>query len=327
MDGPDGVAQVVERQQPADLPRTSARSRPRAWRSRRPPRRRRARSLAHSSSSPGCVFTPTAIWLAIVPDGTNRAASLPSSSAVRASSTLDRRVVAEDVVADLRLGHRPAHRRALASSPCRTVSRWAVVASALPLTGRGWAAESLPSQDCRIGPALVAQPRRAPGSLSPPCENGGLSLSPPCEGGARGGGPGVINYSVFKVRGPVPAQSFTGFSKKSGDGPGTIHHPRTTLCRKRRCDSNPADPTPLRVRSNRPKAIRFFAGAWCVSIKDKDTHRKMTDFGFRACSRPKAAVHPRILEAWTRRRLSLGAKPSGKASRRPPRSASIKQKG
>ena len=31
------------------------------------------------------MFTPTAIWLAIVPEGTNSAASLPSSSAVRAS--------------------------------------------------------------------------------------------------------------------------------------------------------------------------------------------------------------------------------------------------
>ena len=51
-----------------------------------------------------------AIWLAIVPDGTNRAASLPSSSAVRRSSAVDGRVLAVDVVADLGLGHRPAHR-------------------------------------------------------------------------------------------------------------------------------------------------------------------------------------------------------------------------
>ena len=108
---PDGVAQVVERRESRRRPRTSAPSRPRAGRSRRLPRRRRATSTRTSSSSPGCVFTPTAIWLAIVPDGTNSAASLPSSSAVLRLEQLDGRVVAEDVVADLRLGHRPPHRR------------------------------------------------------------------------------------------------------------------------------------------------------------------------------------------------------------------------
>ena len=68
--------------------RTSARSRPRAGRSRRLPRRRRATSTSTSSSSPGWVFTPTPIWLAIVPEGTKTAASLPSSSAVLASRSL-----------------------------------------------------------------------------------------------------------------------------------------------------------------------------------------------------------------------------------------------
>ena len=66
----------------------SAPSRPRAGRSRPLPRRRRATSASQSSSSPGPAWTPTAIWLAIVPDGTNSAASLPSSSAVRRSRAL-----------------------------------------------------------------------------------------------------------------------------------------------------------------------------------------------------------------------------------------------
>src|SRR5262249_9049801 len=40
------------------------------------------------NSSPGCVWTLMPIWLDIVPDGTNRAASLPSSAATRSSKRL-----------------------------------------------------------------------------------------------------------------------------------------------------------------------------------------------------------------------------------------------
>src|SRR5262245_59253488 len=38
---------------------------------------------SHSNSSPGCVWTLTQIWLDMVPDGTNRAASFPSKAATR----------------------------------------------------------------------------------------------------------------------------------------------------------------------------------------------------------------------------------------------------
>src|SRR3954471_14257567 len=43
---------------------------------------------SQSSSSPGWVWTLTAIWFDIVPDGTNRAASLPSRAATVSSSLL-----------------------------------------------------------------------------------------------------------------------------------------------------------------------------------------------------------------------------------------------
>src|SRR6266511_4529012 len=43
---------------------------------------------SQSSSSPGCVWARTQVWFDIVPDGTNRAASLPSSAATRCSSRL-----------------------------------------------------------------------------------------------------------------------------------------------------------------------------------------------------------------------------------------------
>src|SRR6516165_582789 len=43
---------------------------------------------SHSISSPGRVWTLTAIWFDIVPDGTNTAASLPSRSATTSSSRL-----------------------------------------------------------------------------------------------------------------------------------------------------------------------------------------------------------------------------------------------
>ncbi len=91
---------------------------------------------AQSSSSPGCVFTPTPIWLAIVPEGTNTAASLPSSSAVRASRSLTVGSSPIDVVADLRLGHRPPHRRESAWSPCRNESRSEVGASSCSLAAK-----------------------------------------------------------------------------------------------------------------------------------------------------------------------------------------------
>ena len=45
----------------------------------------------------------------IEPLATKRPASLPSSSAARFLEGVDGRVVAEDVVADLGVGHRPAH--------------------------------------------------------------------------------------------------------------------------------------------------------------------------------------------------------------------------
>ena len=61
------------------------------------------------TSSPGRVSSFSAIWLAIVPLGTNSAASLPSSSAIRCLQPVDRRVLAILVVADRRLGHRPPH--------------------------------------------------------------------------------------------------------------------------------------------------------------------------------------------------------------------------
>src|SRR5213594_2123508 len=39
--------------------------------------------VSQSNSSPGCVCARTQIWFDMVPDGTNRAASLPSSAATR----------------------------------------------------------------------------------------------------------------------------------------------------------------------------------------------------------------------------------------------------
>ena len=53
-----------------------------------------------------------------MPDATNRPASLPRSSAARALEGVDRRVVAEDVVAELGIGHR----RRIAGDGCVTVS-------------------------------------------------------------------------------------------------------------------------------------------------------------------------------------------------------------
>ena len=63
------------------------------------------------NSSPGWQWTRTPIWFDIVPEGTNSAASLPSISASRSCSAVDRRVFAEDVVADFGLGHGRPHGR------------------------------------------------------------------------------------------------------------------------------------------------------------------------------------------------------------------------
>ena len=54
--------------------------------------------------------TRSATWLAIVPDGTNSAASLPTRSAKRCLEAVDGGVLAEAVVAHLGLGHGPPHR-------------------------------------------------------------------------------------------------------------------------------------------------------------------------------------------------------------------------
>ena len=78
---------------------------------RRPRRRRRAGGRRRRPASPGRVSSRRASWLAMVPDGTNTAASLPTRSAKRLLEGVDRRVLAVDVVADLGVGHGPAHLR------------------------------------------------------------------------------------------------------------------------------------------------------------------------------------------------------------------------
>ena len=61
------------------------------------------------TSSPGRVSTRSATWLAIVPLGSQSAASLPSSAATLLLQAVDGRVLAVLVVADRRRGHRRAH--------------------------------------------------------------------------------------------------------------------------------------------------------------------------------------------------------------------------
>ena len=63
------------------------------------------------NSSPGRQCRRTPIWFDIVPEGTNTAASLPSSSAIRRCRRVDRGVVVENVVAHLGRGHRGPHGR------------------------------------------------------------------------------------------------------------------------------------------------------------------------------------------------------------------------
>ena len=109
--GPDLVAQVVDGRAARGRPGAAGPSRRRGGRPRPLPRRRRATVASQSSSSPGPAWTPTAIWLAIVPVGTNSAASLPEQLGRPALEGVDGRVFADDVVADLGLGHRRPHRR------------------------------------------------------------------------------------------------------------------------------------------------------------------------------------------------------------------------
>ena len=89
----------------------------------------------------------SASWLPIVPDGTKSAASLPTRSANASCETVDGRVLAVAVVADLGLGHRGPHRgvgrvtvslrRSTHPSPGASVLRSAMVAcSPVPCADR-----------------------------------------------------------------------------------------------------------------------------------------------------------------------------------------------
>ena len=131
-----------------------------------------------TTAVPGPASTRSAIWLAIVPDGTNTAAALPIMSAKRRSSAPHGRVVAEAVVADLGLGHGPAHRgRRAGDGVAAQVDRGG---RGGPSGGRGaagitphrtdernrrWSSGDMPDNCLRFG-TVVAVPR--PSSHAPP---------------------------------------------------------------------------------------------------------------------------------------------------------------
>ena len=92
--------------------RAGAAARPRS------PARRRVLVAVHvrarRGTAPRCpagASTRSASWFAIVPDGTNSAASLPSSAGRERLEPVDGRVLAVHVVADLGVGHRAPHLR------------------------------------------------------------------------------------------------------------------------------------------------------------------------------------------------------------------------
>ena len=111
---PDGVAQVVERQQaaiPLERPRRHARQP--GDPARFPDvdvRRRRAQQLVA-----GLRIDADADLVGHRARRNKHGRLLAKQLGGPGLEALDRRVIAEDVVADLRLGHRPPHARALAS--------------------------------------------------------------------------------------------------------------------------------------------------------------------------------------------------------------------
>ena len=64
-----------------------------------------------STAEPAAPSSRMAIWLPIVPDGTNSAAALPTRAGERLLERPHRGVLAIAVVADVGVGHRPPHRR------------------------------------------------------------------------------------------------------------------------------------------------------------------------------------------------------------------------
>jgi len=91
------------------------------------------------------------------------------------------------------LNHYSSSRQATGLVPARPITGCSTRVVPFPPLRSGphvWRDKRSPLPECCIPPVFVAQPRRAP-----------RFLSPPCEGGARGGGPGATNCRVFGAHG------------------------------------------------------------------------------------------------------------------------------
>jgi hypothetical protein len=125
------------------------------------------------TSSPGRVRTRSATWLAIVPLGSQSAASLPSSAATVSWSRFDRRVLAVLVVADGRRRHRRAHlgRRPGDGVGAQVDRGFTWTAGASSFAATACSANAVP---VAAGPAARARrPSRSDRGRAPPA--GGLS--------------------------------------------------------------------------------------------------------------------------------------------------------